>query len=319
MGMGRPGLSRPVLEGTATACPRHPGSWVTRNGTAFTASGRLQKYFCQPAGAPRHTFTGPVAGDGRVDRPPRGHRYGAVVIARALLALARGATYRQARITALGGSVPARSAPADADALGLADAKLVSRWLDTFGPVLRRELAPAHAFPVAVARGVPVGGPSVGCGGRWLLCLAGWSPGERPLAWPAILADRPDEAAWQALFQQAVGGPAVLLCGSPAQEAAAVRVWGPHLGMRSGQGSASSRRGPEAVRSRVLGWPAAVNVDLWEARRVAGTADALVGRLAGRVATIRAMDRASVLVGLMALEVSGLATAESLTRIVEGG
>jgi len=321
--IGGVGLGRLGGHDRAAGCRRHPGSRVTRNGTASTASGRVQKYFCLPSDAPRHTFTEPVAGDGTTGRPPRGHRYDAAVIARALLALARGATYRQARITALGGQLQARPVPDGPVAPGIADAKLVSRWLDSFGPLLRRELASARTSSVAVAHSIPIGRPPASRGGRWLLCLAGSNPGEGPLVWPAILADCPDEAAWQALFRQSDGRPAVLLCQSPTQEAAAVRVWGPHLGTRA----PSARSRPGTSRARALMWPAGMDGactgpvmagDLREARRVAGAADALVHRLARRAAAIRAMDRADVLVGLMALEVSGLATADSLTRIVRG-
>ena len=302
--------------GGATACPLHPGSRVIRNGTARTTSGRVQKYFCKPADASRHTFSEPVPGDTAIGRPPRGHRYDASIIARALLALSQGATYRQARIAALGGRPPTGPLQGAEGTPGPIDAKLVSRWLDSFAPRLR-ELAVAHAPSVAVARCVPVGGRPRGRGGQWLLCLVGWRPGEPPRIWPTTLVSRPDEASWEEMFRRCGTRPALLLCESPPQEAAAVSVWGP-----------AARPRPPAPHGRALAWPElaaegdvtghAMGPDTWEAQRGAVTADAMVRRLAQRAAGIRTPNRADILVGLMALEVSGLATAESVTTIVRG-
>lgn len=309
-GLGRAAVGQADTAPAAARCPLHPGSRVVRNGTAVTGAGRVQKYFCQPPGGPRHTFTTAVPGDGPGSRPPRGHRYDAAVIARALHALSRGATYRQARIAALGERSPgAVLAPANPDA------KLVSRWLDSFAPLLRRELTAAHAPSVTVARAVLVGRRGAGSPGPWLLCLAGWDPGAPPRVWPAILADRRDESAWAGVFRQSAR-PALLLCDSPAQEAAAIGAWGP----------AARLSGPGRVRAGRLAllWQHdeaevsghAMPADLWAAEHTAPAADTLIRRLAGRAATIRAHDRAGSLVSLMALEVSGLATAESMTAII---
>jgi hypothetical protein len=295
-----------------------------------TQSGRLQKYFCQPPDGPRHSFTASVPGDSRGARPPRGHRYDAVVIARALHALARGATYRQARIAALGspppaGPVPAGPVPEGAAAPAMADAKLVSRWLDNFAPLLLDKLTVAHAPSIAVARSVPVdrrpadraGVLAPGRAGQWLLCLTGWNPGGPPRVWPAVLASRSDAATWEVVFRQCAARPALLLCESPLQEAAAVRVWGPHHGPHRGTARGRAMLWPPEEEAEVTGH--GMVADLWEARRDAGRADSLVRRLAARAASIRAQNRADVLIALMALEVSGLATAESMAAIVQGG
>ncbi len=312
-----------------SGCSRHPGSRVVRNGTAATAAGRVQKYRCQPpGGTPGHSFTGPLpGGEPRPDgqpalRPPRRHRYDAAVIARALYALARGASYRQARIAALG---PAGFTPAGA--VAVPDAKLISRWLDSFGPVLQRELSQSRPPSVVMARAVLVRRPSPAASGQpgaWLLCLAGCEPGAPSRLWPAVLAPRPDTASWLGVLRQRGSRPGLLLCESPEQEAAAASLWGPPLLVSAGSRPGTGRRAAP-VALRALLWPPpdegdvtghVLSPDVQEALRGAAAADAAVRHLAGRAASIRTRERADTLLGLMALQVSGLASTTTMARIL---
>lgn len=281
-------------------CSAHPGSRVVRNGTAATASGRRQKFFCQTDDG-RHTFTAPISDDGGGPRPappPWGHRYGADVITRGLIAVARGATYRQARIAVLGGS------PA-------ADAKLISRWVDSFGPLIRRELSAAGVAPRIAARAVPVGRSAVGR--RWLLSVVdGTGRPHRPRVWPVRLVPAPDEDAWHELFRGCAGRPELVLCQSQAQETAARACWGPPWARLADPAGGvildfGPADGPETARG----------ADLTSARMSSSSADRSLRRLVSRAASIRSADRADLIVGLMALEISGLATADAVASIID--
>jgi hypothetical protein len=296
--------------GRLAGCPAHPDSRVSKNGTAATRSGQLQKYLCQPTAGPPHSFTRPVSDEGPACRPPRRYRYDAEVISRALHALARGATYRQARITAFGGAggAPVELAP------GPIDAKLVSRWLDAFAPRVQQALARTQVPQLTVARTVRVGGRPGSGPSRLLLCLVASEHGGQPWVWPARLTERADEEAWRGLFRQCAARPATLLCEAPAQEAAAVSVWGPGPARlrATGGGVALVWHDEDEVSGHAL------TAGLGDAERTARDAERLVRLLASRVTLVRSQDRADLLVGRMALEVSGLADADSMAAIVGG-
>ncbi len=303
---------------TRPGCPKHPDTRIRRNGTASTQSGRLQKYLCKPAGDSPHSFTLPVAvpGTGVRRRPPRGHRYDAEVIAHALFALACGATYRQARVAALGG------------AAGTVDAKLISRWLDAFAPRLLQVMAGTHASSLVAARSRAISGPGqpAATPPRRLLCLVDCGPavpGTRPRIWAALSdgPDEADEAAWRDLFRQHSGRPTGLLYDTQAQEVAAVSVWGTGPARLRGHASGGALlwlgESPDTdVTGRAM--PTGLRNAAGDAARAVRDADRLVRRLANRAARVRTADRANVLVGLMALEVSGLATRDSIAAIMRG-
>jgi hypothetical protein len=330
-------------------CPSHPGSRTVRNGTTGTGAGRLQKYLCYPVSEPRHTFTlplplplplpsplplpggGDTSGAARPPRsgPPRGHRYDADVIARGLLAVARGATLRQARIAVLG-----------AGPGGGVDPKLVSRWLDSFGPAVREAAAADTMAPVIAVRAVAVGHGMPQRARRCLLAVVdcGTDP-RRPKLWPVALAERPGVRAWSALLRRCSGRPEIVICETPAQEAAATDRWGaPAARLEASPSSKASSTGALPARStyrRCMLWfepdggpdddgePDVVGHSLLPdpraAQEAARAADSLLRGLAERAATIRSTDRvhrADLVLELMALELSGLATPESVVQVI---
>lgn len=290
---------------TPATCPAHGAARVVRNGTVVQAHVRLQKYLCQQPDGSRHSFTGPVPGVAAAvpapGHPPR-HRYAAESIARGLLAVARGATYRQARIAVLGAG----------SAAGTADGQLVARWVRSFGPVAAQRLAGGDGPRVVAARRHAVEGP----GERWLLAVVDGAS-ERPRVWPVSVERTVDEAAWRRLFADYRSRPDLVLCEEPDQRAAAVHRWGSPDAEFGTAGRTmlwfdSGGEGDEVVAHLLPTDPAGSD----RTDRSVRAAEPLLRRLAVRAGAIRSCEQAHLIVNLMALEADGAVTVESLAAVV---
>lgn len=180
--------ARPTYHNPPCPEPRHARSRVVRNGTA--ASSRHQRYLCRPADGDQHTFTVSDFNEDLV----AGYRHTAGEIARALAAVGRGSTYRQAAIT-IGG--------------GKANGQLVAEWIRVFGPSLSqlvREAAWPRLLVVDCVRFGPIA--------RYPAVLIGAGAGagaSQAKIWYARPVRSIDSHAWRSFFAALDDPPRVLV------------------------------------------------------------------------------------------------------------
>lgn len=262
-------------------CPNgdHLGSRVVRNGT-YAAGGR-QRYRCHPAnGDPPHTFSdfnpATLAGHSVVPGAHlRRYRHSVAVIAKALVSIGRGASYRQAALNA-----------------GLsagANGQLVADWVEMFAPVVAAPSTPRHWPPSLAAASLRFRHD-----GRCVLITCGWPPASAT-AQPWELRSAPGESVrdWLELFAGLTGAPQQLMVrrGSPAA-AAALRRWAddpPAL-------VESPRRAPDVVGH---GGPAELSASLDACRM------AVLRRLAARNAHFTDRRRLDLLLSLIRMDLNG--------------
>jgi len=201
--------------------PDHAGSSVVRNG--FSGSSAGQRYRCERGDGTRHTFTLPTEHDscspadgypaGGYPAPPRFYRHNAAQIAAALVAIGRGASYRQAALATSAGSSM--------------NGQLVADWVRAFGPVVAAR-APRR-WPARAAVGAftfQTFQPQRGEDGL-VVQLAVAAPAATSPAYvfdAKIASSRPGQ--WRAFYGRHPGRPDVLALrhGSEAS-AAALRCW----------------------------------------------------------------------------------------------
>lgn len=209
------------MEAGSPACPRadHTGSRITRNGS-YGPYGR-QRFKCQPPDGPAHTFS--VFTDS-IDvndvAPPqsirlKSFRHSVADIARALVCIGRGASYRQAAIQV---SMDTRA--------GGINGQLVANWVNTFGPVVAAEPDLSH-WPAVISVGsFPLRrGPERD---DLLVQLAtNADPGESgPRLLHVQIAGRATSGTWNTFYARYAGQPSMVIVqrGSRAA-AAALRRW----------------------------------------------------------------------------------------------
>jgi hypothetical protein len=291
--------------------PGHAGSSVVRNGFGGSSAG--QRYRCERADGSRHTFTLPTEHDeeapaGRPQAPPRSYRHDAAQIAAALVAIGRGASYRQAALSTSAG--------------GSGNGQRVADWVRAFGPVVaardprpwpaqaavgaftfqpqRNEdglvvqlavaaptaTARAHVFDVAIASSRP---------GQWR-AFYGRHPGR-----PEVLVLRPGGEASAAALRFWADGPPRLVDARRWQTADVVGHGGPRAPVTDGAQLA------EDVLDALIG----VYVD---------SSKALFRRLSSRRGHFRRLDQIDRLLDLMRLDLNGEAdVTEYAARIALGG
>jgi hypothetical protein len=292
--------------------PDHAGSSVVRNGFSNSSAG--QRYRCEQENGTRHTFTLPTEHDSfspaaDYSAPPRFYRHNAAQIAAALVAIGRGASYRQAALSTSAGSSM--------------NGQLVADWVRAFGPVVAAR-APRR-WPAQAAVGAFTFQPQRGEDGL-VVQLAVAAPAATSQAHvfdTKIASSRPGQ--WRAFYGRHPGCPDVLVLrqGSEAS-AAALRYW------------------PDSP-------PRLVDVPRWRAADVLGHGgphqpqgassadlaeddlDALIGaytdsskalfrRLSSRRGHFRRLDQVDRLLDLMRLDLNGEADVDEYAeRIALGG
>lgn len=129
-----------IAPSPAATCPEtgHHDARIARFGVYGSGARTRQRYRCTPpSGAPAHYFSLPITPDPATGPPAWAHKYSVDQVARALLAIGRGASYRQASISAFG------TGRASSDLIR-PDGQQVARWIDGFGrAVLDRQAADA--------------------------------------------------------------------------------------------------------------------------------------------------------------------------------
>lgn len=291
--------------------PDHAGSHVVRHG--FSGSPPRQRYRCEPAVASAHTFSAPIATASPSTEEPvaaemiRSYRHDVYEIALALVALGRGASYRQAALNSSAGSN--------------ANGQLIANWVRAFGPVVTGADLPRR-WPHVVAVGTLTLQPRLGVDSLVVqLAVGPATPAAAPQLWEArIASQRPDE--WPKFYERHAGAPEVLVTrrGSAAA-AAALAVWAtkpPTLieSRRWMRPAIESHGSPAAALDD--GSAAAIDVDVL-VRAYADARETLLRRLAQRRGHFRRADQLDLLLDLMRMDIIGEAEpAEYARRITFG-
>ncbi len=291
--------------------PEHTGSSVVRNG--FSGSSAGQRYRCDRGNGTRHTFTLPtehdsLSGDDGYGAPPRFYRHNAAQIAAALVAIGRGASYRQAALsTSAGGSM---------------NGQRVADWVRAFGPVVAPR-APRR-WPAHAAVGAFTFQPQRGEDGL-VVQLAVAAP---TTTQPAhvfdvrIASSRPGQ--WRTFYSRHPGCPEVLVLRQGGEaSAAALRFWPdqpPQLvdARRWRTADVVGHGGPRAPG--VTGAELAQDVLDVLVGVYTDTSKALFRRLSSRRGHFRRLDQIDRLLDLMRLDLNGEADVETYAeRIALGG
>lgn len=184
-----------TASGHVPCCPEvgHEDTQVARFGVYAAGGGPRQRYRCTPrTSASTHYFSLPVTLAPPSSLPAWSHRYPVEQVARALLAIGHGASYRQASINAIGGSAslsPVRP-----------DGQQVARWIDRFGPAVLSQPAPVATQPGPGLLGLGAIPSSARCcalllatwhdlgSGRMTIHAVGAAPLLAPSQWASFLA-----------------------------------------------------------------------------------------------------------------------------------
>jgi hypothetical protein len=298
----------------AIKCPNtaHAGSHVVRHG--FTGSPPHQRYRCEPAHGAAHTFSLPVETIPQsVDEPLplatiRSYRHDVTEIASALVAIGRGASYRQAALSSSAGSSM--------------NGQLVANWVRVFGPLVTGADQPRR-WPALTAVGSFTLQPRPGNDGLVVQIAVGAPRSTAiPRLWDARIASR-SPGQWRSFFERHAGAPQILLTQRGSEPAtAALRVWSatpPKLiesknWMRP---AVVGHGGPAGIRSTD---PGAADLDIDAlVHAYADSRDALLRRLAHRRGHFRLPDQVNRLLDLMRLDVNGEAEASDYARLIAFG
>jgi len=293
--------------------PDHVGSHVVRHG--FGGSPPRQRYRCEHADGV-HTFSlsaqilPQLTGEPAPSAQIRSYRHDVAEIASALVAIGRGASYRQAALNSSAGSSM--------------NGQLVANWVRVFGPVV-------------TGAGLPRRWPPIAAVGAFLLqqrpgddslvvqiAVGASAPAAFPRLWDARVASR-RPGQWRAFFERHVGAPRVLVTQRGSEPAAAaLSVWSaspPQLiEARSWMRPAVVLHGgPDQARG-AGGYQHAAGVDIEGlVHAYAESRDGLLRRLANRRGHFRLVDQLGRLLDLMRMDVTGDAEpAEYARRITFG-
>jgi hypothetical protein len=292
--------------------PDHAGSSVVRNGFSNSSAG--QRYRCEQENGTRHTFTLPTEHDSLspaadYSAPPRFYRHNAAQIAAALVAIGRGASYRQAALSTSAGSSM--------------NGQLVADWVRAFGPVVAAR-APRR-WPAQAAVGAFTFQPQRGEDGLvvQLAVAAPTATSQAHVFDTKIASSRPGQ--WRAFYGRHPGCPDALVLrqGSEAS-AAALRYWPDspprlvdvprwrtadvlgHGGPHQPQGASSADLAEDDLDALIGAY--------------ADSSKALFRRLSSRRGHFRRLDQVDRLLDLMRLDLNGEADVDEYAeRIARGG
>jgi hypothetical protein len=240
----------------------------------------------------------------------RSYRHDVAEIASALVAIGRGASYRQAALNSSAGSSM--------------NGQLVADWVRVFSPVVTGADLPRR-WPAIAAVGAFTLRQRPGDDGLVVqIAVGAATPTAFPRLWDARVASR-RPGQWRAFFERHAGSPKVLVTQRGSEPAtAAVGVWSasPPLLVESGswtRPAVVAHGGPDAARGTAARQSAAaVDVEAL-AHAYADSRDALLRRLASRRGHFRLPDQLNRLLDLMRMDVIGDAEpAEYVRRITSG-
>jgi hypothetical protein len=212
----------PTRRQTPPPCPLHPGSTVWFDGTYGTAARRRRRYRCLPAdGEPPHRFSEQLT--------PRFFSYTAAEIARALVAVGEGMSYRGAAKVVQDGRRERRAGP---------DGNSVADWVEIFAPAVFARFAKTSWPPAVLLDSLPFRMRSVDATGRLLpedvpafYVLGAHEPGSSGLvmlqAFPGVYPGSA-QALWEEFLRSLDGAPTHVVCDPDPDLLAAIRrVWRP--------------------------------------------------------------------------------------------
>ena len=275
------------MQAESWACPRpeHAGSRIIRNGS-YGPYGR-QRFKCLPARGEPHTFSVLVA-PADPDDPDaaarlKSFRHSVADIARALISIGRGASYRQAAL----------QVSRDPDSRGI-NGQLVANWVTTFGPVVTD---PDQTWPEVIS----VGGFPLRRGARRDDLLVQLASAATPAGVVHIqVSERDCVDAWQEFYSRLAGRPAAIIV-EPSRWSsaeAARRRWPDQppllLPPRPHDADVQAHGGPEVD----------IETAVAQFRRYR---DTLFRRLANRQSHFTRLEQLNHLAGLMRLDVNGTA------------
>ena len=229
--------------------PAHKGSKVVLAGLYGSPGERRQRFKCTPVGgAAPHRFTPELT---RHPAPAthcsecsarleswngqagaRAYQYDARTIARALVRIAQGASYREASSEIREDRIGSRLNSAEQDA------RLVANWVDVYakvvvGPRPNMEVDETAAWPeVITADETPFHRIRRQASTRqawYALCVAGSNTGGDGEPWALTPSPSNNQDAWEVLFASKIGTPRVLVTDDAKQIRAAARVIWPKI------------------------------------------------------------------------------------------
>jgi hypothetical protein len=282
----------------------------------FSGSPPRQRYRCEYPAGTVHTFSQPAeiasysTGEPLPSALIRSYRHDVAEIASALVAIGRGASYRQAAVNSSAGSST--------------NGQLVANWVKVFGPVVTGAGLPRR-WPAIAAVGAFTLRPRPDDDGLVVqIAVGAAAPTSFPRLWDARIASR-RPGQWRAFFERHAGSPKVLITQRGSEPAAvALRVWPtspPRLiESRSWMRPAVvAHGGPDAARD-VVGQQDGIAVDIEGlVHAYAESRDALMRRLASRRGHFRLLDQLDRLLDLMRMDVTGEAEAAAYARRIAFG
>jgi hypothetical protein len=273
------------MQAESWTCPRpeHAGSRIIRNGS-YGPYGR-QRFKCLPARGEPHTFSVLVApADPDAAARLKSFRHSVADIARALVSIGRGASYRQAAL----------QVSRDPGSRGI-NGQLVANWVTTFGPVVTDA---DRTWPEVIS----VGAFPLRRGARRDDLLVQLASAAMPAGVVHIqVSERDCVDAWQEFYGRLAGRPAAIIV-EPSRPAAsaALRRWPDQPPVllpprpRADDPDVVAHGGPDVNI-------AAANAQFRRYR------DILFRRLANRQSHFTKLDQLNHLAGLMRLDVNGTA------------
>jgi hypothetical protein len=238
----------------------------------------------------------------------RSYRHDATEIASALVAIGRGASYRQAALSSSAGSSM--------------NGQLVANWVRVFGPVVTGA-AQRRQWPTLTAVGSFTLQPRPDNEGLVVqIAVGAQRPTALPRLWDARIASR-RPGQWRAFFERHDGAPRVLVTQRGSEPAiVAAKVWSaspPRLIESQSwvRAAVSGHGGPAGIRSTD---DAGSHVDIDAlVHAYADSRDALLRRLAHRRGHFRLPDQVNRLLDLMRMDVNGEAEAPEYARLIAFG
>lgn len=230
-------------------CPQRPGALVRLYGTYGVVGHKRQRYQCVSIGGAAHTFTEVLPrkrtapGDCfECERPyeqhegpqaPRTYAFGVREIARALIRVGQGASYREAGRNVRRQANRRRSNPPPYGAWSdvSAEPNVVEDWVEVFAPVVFAPFAPTCWPAKVVADHVPFHIPAVVTrrSGTLAFCVfgaVGYDPGQRRQIVRLEAFGSPSRANWKRFFAALPGTPQrVVTDNAPGLVGAVTAVW----------------------------------------------------------------------------------------------
>jgi hypothetical protein len=268
----------------------------------FSGSLPRQRYRCEHSDGGVHTFSLPAETTLHLTGEPvhsaliRSYRHNVNEIASALVAIGKGASYRQAALNSSAGAN--------------INGQLIANWVKVFGPVVTRADVPRQ-WPALAAVGAFTLQPRPGYDSLVVqIAVAGPTPTSASRLWDARIASR-RPGQWRTFFERQIGSPRILVTRRGTEPAAAaLQVWcarpprivEPRRWLRAEVIGCGEPDPPHGAQGRDQATDADIDA---LAHAYANSRDGLQRRIAHRRGRFQLLDQMDRVLALMRLDMNG--------------